>query len=937
MLMELTPYVAFTSEVQERDGVQVRVITCLADTLTQDQLGAGMSLFVYGDDITIDSALSLPACDLTIIARTITLAAGAKIDLSAPAADPILPAKASNGDPGASAHNPDATDGKKGLQGNAGARAGVLELAAGRIAGTLDIILTGGDGSVGQVGGDGGSGLDGANGNDFQTVQVSGPPNIVENLVSQGQPGVNGGRAGHGGDGGPGGNGGNGGSVSLAAFGGEPDVWLNGQHNIVGGGATYRIQSLGGVGGAGGKGGVRGARAGNGGTGGVLGKLYTYSGKGGSEVIYTEDGRARNGGPGDPGADGNLGTPAGQQGQGGGCGIATQPEFYVGSRYAPPIPQLLLTLRQAEFAYLSGVTDPAQYVVAADLLLWLVTVTTPPAGAKADPDRNQILIRASALIAQLNGRLDFYGQPTTHVPLASLAYYSATLPGELASATVVEKTYQAYIAAAQDQAQQRAQLKAMLDADSARLTALEAQLQPLSDQITAYEKAVSDLQLARNEQGVIFANAEKTWESAVLTQLADDAASAQCKSYEQILSAVGNVVTIEDPADLEQIFSTLDVSKVDYGTIQKVGNGVIDWQNAVTRLDAAQGDIASVVDAANAIGNDALAGDSGKIAVDRAVFAEKLLPYKKLDATGELEAQLNIYLARAQAFSQKQIEYNALQIQAKNLSATIAQGRAQLAQIQNQLSDASDPTISVYKAYMARTYGEVLDRTIRDVYGVRQAFRYWALEDFAFPPGNGVWDMTYLNGIQATLTDRVTSEINDYQGSGANNAEKFDYRPTAGAGWIIDDARSLDTLRTTGILDFSIPIDDPWVATNFGGMAQVVATDYTLQVHGVTVPSGELMVRLTHNGVAPFLDPNGKPWSFTHVPVATSYRYSLADGSWLAGGSLANADISIGLSPFTSWRLTVLKDPDNPGLDLSGATRIELKFAGGYRSSVKRR
>jgi hypothetical protein len=35
--------------------------------------------------------------------------------------------------------------------------------------------------------------------------------------------------------------------------------------------------------------------------------------------------------------------------------------------------------------------------------------------------------------------------------------------------------------------------------------------------------------------------------------------------------------------------------------------------------------------------------------------------------------------------------------------------------------------------------------------------------------------------------------------------------------------------------------------------------------------------------------------------------------------------------------LTVLKDPDNPGLDLSGATRIELKFAGGYRSSVKRR
>jgi predicted nucleic acid-binding Zn-ribbon protein len=612
------------------------------------------------------------------------------------------------------------------------------------------------------------------------------------------------------------------------------------------------------------------------------------------------------------------------------------PRFY-GSRFAPPIPQLLLTLRQAEFAYLSGVTDPAQYVVAADLLLWLVTVTTPPDGSNADPDRQQILARATALIAQLNGRLDFYGQPTTHVPLASLAYYSDTLPGELASATAVETTYDTYVAAVQDQAQQRAQLNAMLDADSARLTALESQLQPLLDQITAYEAAVSVLQLARNEQGVIFANAEKVWEGAVISQLADDAASAQCKSYEQILTTVGNVVTIEDPADLEEISVTLDVKKIDYGTIEKIGNGVIDWQNAVTRLDAAQGDIASVVDAANAIGSDALAGDSGKIAVDRAVFAEKLLPYKKIDATGELEAQLNIYLARAQAFSQKQIEYNALQIQAKNLTATIAQGRDQLMQVQNQLSEASDPTIAVYKAYMARTYGEVLDRTIRDVYGVRQAFRYWALEDFAFPPNDGVWDMTYLNGIQATLTGRVTSEINDYHGTGANNAEKFDYRTAEGAGWIIDDARSLDTLRTTGTLDFSIPIDDPWVAKNFGGMAQVVATDYTLELHGVTVPSGDLMVRLTHNGVAQFIDPNGKPWLFTHVPVATSYRYSLGDGSWLAGGSLGNADISIGLSPFTSWRLTVLKEPDNPGLDLSGATRLVLKFAGGFRSSAQRR
>ena len=911
--MDLPPYIAFTIE-DSPGNPPVRTITCLSHTVTQADMPAGMNVVVFGDDITLDTQLTLPGQNLTVIARKVTFN-HSTIDLSGAAGVPTGQAKADNGLPGVSAQQPDATDGKQGSQGNAGLAGGNLVVATGTVSGWVSVTTKGGKGSKGQDGGDGGAGLDGATGANYQTEEVSGPPNSDFRLVHQGQPGVHGGREGAGGVGGDGGAGGNAGDAVIVAMAGL-------------GSLTSTVFCLGGDGGDLGKAGANGARAGQGGGGGSIGVFFSAGGKGGSISGYEDSGNfAASGAPGavpGPSADGHTG----KSGNAGAAATGTRPDFF--SKYPPSIEQQMLTLRQAEFHYLSG--TEADLKSTSELLLWLAFITTPSQGVTvpAGDARAQMNARAKALLAQLAGKLDFYGQATNHVPLASLDYYTTTLPGELAAGGVTETNYNDYVKLAGQQAAQVDKLQTLLAQSTAQLTALQASRQPLVDQIGQYQTAVSSLLLSRNLQGVAFAKAEEKWENQIIAKLRDAANGAQCKDYTDIANIFGNIVTA-DSDSFEKLFNSKDLGSTIFGTLQTIGSDQANWDNAVKQVETAEGDVVSIVGAASTLAADAMAGDAGKIVVDRAVFEAMLVPYKAFDATGELEAQLDLYLARAEAFSQKQLDYNALQVQLLNLDANIAQKQAEHDSIQNQLSGAANPELAVYKAFAARTYGETLDRMIRDVYGLYQAYRYWALADYTLLPSDGNWTMAYLSTIESDLNGKVTDIINNFKGGPDTTTQKFDYRLADGAGWVIDDPDLIKAFKGTGKLDFTIPIDnDPWVDKNFAGFAQVVATDFTALIHGATVPSNQLFVRLEHSGQAPFRDPSGKYWFFSHIPVSTPYKYDIPSGEGVAGGSLSGADhIQIGLSPFTTWTLVVNKK-DNPGLLLTHVDRIVIKFAGRF-------
>jgi hypothetical protein len=556
------------------------------------------------------------------------------------------------------------------------------------------------------------------------------------------------------------------------------------------------------------------------------------------------------------------------------------------------------------------------------------------------PDREQIGACANALLGQIAQRLNFYGQPYNHVDLVSLDYYLNTLPVNLQAGVDIETSYNNYVSESASQDQQRVELNSMLADSQKQLGSLNTSAANLKDKIDDYQQAVSQLKLARNLQGQAFAEAEATWEQQVINQLQSLATAAACKTFSDILTTLGNVLSVSGKDGLQGI-----TAKFDLGTVGKaipVYEDFANWDDAVKRLATAQGDLDSIVSAANDLVADAVAGDSSKIAVDRATFESMLEPFKKLDATGEFEDQLNLYLAKAQAFSQKQFDYNSLQVDLVNLNAKIAQAQAQLADIKNKLNKTSDPTIAIYKAFMARMYGLVLDDLIRDVYGLVQAYRYWALDDYTLPPTDGNWTVTYLQEVQVDLSQKVTDYLNGFGGNGtAVPTQAFDYRVHGGAGWVIDDQNNhqqLEAFKKAGDdgvyrLDFPISLHDPWVKEYFAGFAQVVATAFTATIRGAATESGQLFVHLLHNGQAPFTDRHGNDWLFSHIPVSNTFEYKLDDGTVLGGGGLSGTEGKlIGLSPFTTWTLEV-RPADNPGLDVSQVDQIVLKFAGRYLAS----
>lgn len=130
--------------------------------------------------------------------------------------------------------------------------------------------------------------------------------------------------------------------------------------------------------------------------------------------------------------------------------------------------------------------------------------------------------------------------------------------------------------------------------------------------------------------------------------------------------------------------------------------------------------------------------------------------------------------------------------------------------------------------------------------------------------------------------------------------------------------------RETGRLTFAVPITDQ----RFLGLAQVIATSFTIAIPGAVTGNNELYAILRHNGSAAFLDVNGNEFDFSHSEVTALYKYGLQSGKYIAGGNLGgDNDEYIGLSPFATWTIE-LPARFNPGLALGAADEISIAFSG---------
>ncbi len=851
--------------------------------LSQDMVPESQDVTIYADTLTLPSQLKHQG-NLSIVARSI-IANGATIDLSG-APGNAYPAD-SVADKGLDGATPGAKGGK-GVTGAAGGRGqdgGHLTIMAAGLVGTLNFVSPGGAGGRGQGGGPGGSGAQGSMGADCTQGG-----DYCSGWEDNPEPGGKGGDGGDGGDAGASGDGGNGGGSLLKLIEGQPSMPVQ-----YGGPGPDQGASPGSPGPVGG-----------GGLGGRHMDSHSSDDLGVSEC-YLGDDRADTGPPGDTGGYG--GGPTGGAGGYPGTNV-WQSEVASGFQAVYPISLALGTLQKAERAYFNG-----DYDTATTLLSWLSQVCSQ------DGEWGSIGGRVGTLLTQLSQGLTFYGRPRNAVPLADAPTYLTALGSLLTAGEIVEQDYFRFADQQQSDTARLEAIKSRLDGVQSAIQQLQDQMQKAADQQGPVNQAIDDLHAQIETQFNALVAAQTAFQDALVAKVG-------CANFMAILQAVGAVITTGAGGlqDLQKMGSALD----------SVGADLSGANTIIKGIKTATSDIQSVKNAWSQLaGLIANAPDAGKIAVQRSDFDQMMQPYLAMPEAQVYVTAMHAYLASVQARNQKILESDSLVILQAQIEATIAQKQAESARVSTMLADQAnqDPTLPDYVAFMAGAYEDMQKLLLRYLFEANAALSYYTLVEPQLSVGSSEHALTMadiasaFSDIQTALPDFINNSNGPQQ-----PFESLDVTLQPAATGVYSDAKD-DPFQTfiagnNGVheLPFSVPLNV------LPGLYQVTASDFTITAPGFSTTNGQLMLRLRHSGYAPFLDATGATVEFSHDSIEVYYSYEL-DGSGnpkqLGGGSLSSTNY-IGVSPCTSWLLTV-RETENPGLDISRIATINLSFAGKSR------
>jgi hypothetical protein len=871
--MKALPYY-FAYQRTEKDGVVT--ITTLDLELDQSLMPADKDLIVYGDDITISGDLSIPGKNVTINARKINSDNG-KIDTTGgkPVNDYTPGSRAKDGDPGkdpGSAGNP----GDVGDKGSKGINAGNITVVAEQFVKSLGLVANGGIGGRGQDGGNGGLGKDGKPGADAK-IQKSLQNDRIVAQPTAGGPGGNGGK---GGDAGKSGDGGSGGVVLDSFITQKSDTTMSYEAGAEGATATPG----------------QGGKFGKGGLGGRYAKCRNYPAAGDViTVCNLIDSRMPSGADGAHGKPGNS-FPA-VKGKSGSAGSVKIDYSDFISKYPSSFEQRTLTFHKMKLAYLAGL-----YPETKELLAWLRNVT-PQQKNPAD-GWGQLHKRVTSLLVQLNQGLDYYGYSWIHVPLVSLGYYQKQLSSLLILGGQVEQVYRQYLDNEKDQQKQQAAFQSALDNAKASLKRLADDKDNIITEKTKTQESIAHISDEQAEQERILFLSEEKFQDA-LTQY------FELKMFSEFFSMMVSLVTIG--ADV------YSAGKAIFNICGELSKEAIDFKNMIKQVKEVAGKVTDITKQWNTIKNLNTPDnpDTSKLIMKREEFDEVMKQFvDKFPEAQEYENQVHTYLDIIQNRNQKVVEYNAFALQEIMLDAKIEQKKAELAGINDHWAKEKDPTAPLMRMYMLNLYEDLKENVLDYLYQENQAFRYWSLtwNDFSVGDNTIAELSTYHTDLEGKIFDLL-------------NARGKPVQPFKNVKIVLklsELPEEFASFEKRSKLTFSLPV----TCAQFEGLAQVIATDFTIEIKNASTDDDKLYVLLTSNGRAPFLDINGKEFIFSHSAVTALYKYRISSGDYIAGGKLGGDNNEyIGLSPFTTWTIE-LPSKYNHGLKLDAVDEIVLIFSG---------
>lgn len=881
----------FSYQRNETDGC-VTIIGLKFD-LDQKQLDPTKDLHIFADVLTLSNGtLSLPGKNILIRARkiisqdtTLDTSGATVVPEQVPHIDPPIAASgvkcSESGQPG---KNGGATPETLGAKGN---KAGSINIFAGEIAGKLTLAAAGGKGQKGQDGQHGGNGQPGCNGKDAEIQYLEHPTEI---RVIQGTKGGDGGNGGNGGDAGKSGDGGDAGDISVLTL----NALAPGQITINNSGGSPGDAAAPGGGGTG-----FGA-----GTGGRLAKQrYTHFG----EEWYISYDRAQSGSPGHNGSTGKAAPPA-QQGKVGAKSIESvkSPEQVVlYDKFL--LSQYLITMHQAELAYLAQ-----DFADALTLYTWLKTMTyTPPKATDTlAPEFAALNQSVQSLIRQIGLGLDFFGNPLNHVPLVSLGYYQQAIPVLLSLGRDIENIYTQYTEWVKDQKKQYRAFDDSIAKGKQVLERFQKGIDQSKDDLAQTNTAIIQLTAEQENQYRVVLAAEETFKHAVEEK-------SKC-NFEDVLKFLGCIISIA--ADGFDIFDAIK-------NIRGLAKGLEVESHIMQEVRTISEQIDDMRDNFKAIKdlNRPGAPDTAKLIMEQEKFEKALEPYMDMPEAQDYKKQVDDYIAVVQSRNAKLLSYTSTLAAIANYNAKLIQKQKEIDRILSDEASIADPTLSPYRTFVQGLYQDFKLMCLKYLYQENQAYKYWSLQAHPFSVADTTFaELDNFHGdIQGKIIDYINMVFSPHQPFKTVNLVTSADDP--------DRAKQFAQFKDRGTMTFQIPTD----AGNYLGWSDIMATGFTVYLPGAvtSAPNNRLYVQLWHQGRAVMFDQKGGRHDFSHEQVLSVYQYEMQkdpSGQFVpvgVAGGILGGDARIALSPFSAWTLTV-PEKFNPGMSLKNVERIEFTLSG---------
>ncbi|MEA2326268.1 MAG: hypothetical protein QOE68_1227 [Thermoanaerobaculia bacterium] len=604
---------------------------------------------------------------------------------------------------------------------------------------------------------------------------------------------------------------------------------------------------------------------------------------------------------------------------------------------------------------------------------------------------------ASALLTQFQQGRDYYGNLPTYAPRPALSFYTAALTpmlglgGNAGTLNAIEDAYNAYFtqlnsaelstdtlntALAQVQVQLGGsdpthptpnslpdQLSKTVALANGLIPTIAADQAALSAQATILDTALANYQadleaVAAGEcilqsiiqAGSMFASAEGV-DSTMVSDLSGDASSGVSWVFGQMPSGTAlQQSTLISQLGVLQGSSTTDLN----------ASAASAWTNYSSEVQNNTYMLLSSEDQMNTLFGQYTNAIPGSANPDTMTA----------DAKSAVDA-INTYIAEVQKLNADIIAYNGYVNQVASILGQIQQATVQQGQLQTSISNFNQQNaeLPALVAFMGKLYDDARSVALSTLYQAYRAYMYWSLYA-SFQGFGALAGLSNPEGIDATSlaaawTNSLMPSFQTAVANASDGPESFPASPSeAGASGLTYTLTAdqnpglfatLLKLNSANLYTMSFVLP-AWSSGQPAAQSNQPANPFVDKVNvrinkarpwltGATVTPGNdgsemISVDIIHTGGEWIISSDGVTKNrFTHEPILQTFTYNQAvspqaiqiDTDFAKTDDQGNAYAAP--SPFTIW--TIVVDPnENPGLDMSKVTQLEIEFWGNFYAFV---